>query len=80
MKLFGRKPDGVPVDPSLGDPRAAALIEAVEADDLDGVRAVLADPATPEARERLTTTLVAHPGHLEAFQAWPEQNHDRTGA
>ena len=80
MKLFGRKPDGVPVDPSLGDPRAAALIEAVEADDLDGVRAVLADPATPEERERLTTTLVDHPGHMEVFEAWLEQEHDRPAA
>lgn len=78
MPLFRRrKPQGVPFDPTAGDPRAARLVEGVEADDLDAVKAVLGEPAPHEVRERLLSLMTDVSGHHELFDRWVEAEPDR---
>ena len=76
MPLFRRKPQGVPIDPTAGDPRAARLIEAVRSDDPHAVRAALDVPLDAAERERLLSIMTAVEGHPEVFDAWVDVEPD----
>jgi hypothetical protein len=76
---FFRKRD-VPVDRTSGDPRAARLLEAFAADDLDGVASALAEAGTPEERERMTSLLSAVPREAHVLDAWVEREPDEPAA
>ena len=77
MPFFRRKqPQGVPVDLSSGDARAARLLEAVRTDHVEGVRDTLAEVSDAAERERLTHLLTDVPGHEKLFDAWVEIDPD----
>ena len=77
MPLFRRrKTEGVPFDQSHGDPRATRLVQAVEADDLDGIRGVLTGEASVADLERFTHLVSEVEGHPEIFDAWVERAPD----
>ena len=70
------KPRSVPVDITNGDPRLAALVDAVEQQDLDTIRATLDKPASHAERERLTWVLSDAGGSPDVFDAWVERQPD----
>lgn len=76
MPLFRRKPKGVPFDRTIGDPRAAHLVRALGADDLDGVRTVLGEASSPEEREWLLSLVSDVPDHYELFGRWVDAESD----
>ena len=76
MPLFRRKPRGVPVDHTAGDPRAARLVEAVRSGDPDALKGALEGPFDAAERERLVSIATAVEGHPEVFDAWLEREPD----
>ena len=77
MALFRRKPQGVPVDFTFGDPRAQRLVAALRANDLDAFRGALEAAGSAHELERLTMVLAGSPGHPELLDAWADDEPDR---
>ena len=77
MPLFRRE---TPVDRTYGDPRAAAVLEAAEAEDAGRLRDALAAGETAEERERLSMVLASVTGRAGLFDAWVEREPDRADA
>ena len=77
MPLFRRE---TPVDRTYGDPRAAAVLEAAEAEDVDRLRQAMSAGTTPEERERLSMVLATVSGRAALFDAWVERDPDSADA
>jgi len=77
MSLFRRKPQGVPVDISAGDPNAARLVDAIGSEDLAALRKAFEAAQSPEERERLTVVTTEVPGHPDVFEAWVQEEPER---
>ena len=78
MPLFRTRE--TPADPTLGDPRAAAIVQSAENGDLDGLIAALGEARTIEEREALTAVLPDIPGSAQLFDTWVEREPDSADA